>query len=55
MIFLVLEYRFGFHARDRRAWQEEPLAPALGKLARQLRVEQVLTAEGEESTVGRRL
>lgn len=55
MIFLVLEYRFGFHPRERRNWQEQPLAPALGKLARHLSVAQTApTVEREESSVGRR-
>jgi glycosyltransferase involved in cell wall biosynthesis len=54
MIFLVLEYRFGLVRRERRAWQHQPLAPALGKLARQLQVEQAATAlEHEESPAGR--
>ena len=55
MIFLVLEYRFGLHQRERRTWQDQPMAPALGKLARQLRLGQTaMTQARDESAVGKR-
>ena len=39
MIFLVLEYRFGLHRRDRQEWARDVMAPALGNLAARLRME----------------
>jgi glycosyltransferase involved in cell wall biosynthesis len=55
MIFLVLEYRLGLVRRERRVWQHQPLAPALGQLARQLRAEQATTqAEHQKSPAGKR-
>lgn len=39
MIFLVLEYRFGLHNRERQAWNQNQIAPALGNLATRLRME----------------
>lgn len=39
MIFLVLEYRFGLHQRQRQEWSQNSVAPALGALAARLRRE----------------
>lgn len=37
MIFLVLEYRFGFHHKPRALWEDERVAPSLDALAQRLR------------------
>lgn len=50
MIFLVLEYRFGLHQRQRQEWPLNRVAPALGALAARLRREADGQAQTESET-----
>ena len=36
MIFLVIEYRLGFHDKERQLWEDERISPSLGALAQRL-------------------